>query len=152
MSISEKFRDFRASKATLFWSCAACVVATMVVGFTFGGWVTGGSAEERAETAAQEAVAKLAADICVQRYLAAPDVRVKLAALMEESSYSRDGILEDGGWATLGGREEPVDGAADLCADQLAEVDLETLPAAPVAEATPVADTTTAVPATTTVQ
>ena len=63
-SISEKFRDFRASKAVLFWSCAGCIIATMVVGFTWGGWVTGGSAQERADEAAEQAVAELAADIC----------------------------------------------------------------------------------------
>lgn len=137
MSVSERFRDFRASKATLFWSCAACAIATMAVGFTWGGWVTGGSAEEQAQIAAEEAVAELAADICVQRYLASPDARVSLTALIEESSYSRDGIIEEGGWVTFGGRDEPVEGAADLCADRLAEVDLASLPNTPVADATP---------------
>jgi len=140
MSFSEKFRDFRASKAVLFWSCAACVVATMVVGFTWGGWVTGGSAQERADKAAQQAVAQLAADICFKRYLAAPDARASLTALGEESSYRRDGILEDGGWVTLADRDKPISGAAELCADQLAEVDISTLPVtAPVAEAAPMA-------------
>ena len=134
-SISEKFRDFRASKAVLFWSCAGCVIATMVVGFTWGGWVTGGSAQERADEAAEQAVAELAADICFKRYLASPDVRVNLTALNEESSYRRSGVLEDGGWVTLADREDPIDGAAGLCAKRLAEVDLSTLPATPVADA-----------------
>ena len=149
-SISEKFRDFRASKAVLFWSCAGCIIATMVVGFTWGGWVTGGSAQERAdeaaeqavaELAAEQAVAQLAADICFKRYLASPDVRVNLAALNEESSYRRSGVLEDGGWVTLADREDPIDGAAGLCAKRLAEVDLSTLPATPVADAGAVAAT-----------
>ena len=39
--------DYRPSKATWFWSCVACVVATMVIGFTWGGWVTGGTADEQ---------------------------------------------------------------------------------------------------------
>lgn len=134
-SISERFRDFKAGKATLFWSCAGCIIATMVVGFTWGGWVTGGSAEQRADKAAQQAVAELAADICFKRYLAAPDVRASLTALNEESSYRRDGLLEEGGWVTLADRADPIDGAADLCADRLAEVDLSTLPATPVADA-----------------
>lgn len=130
MSIMEKFRDFKAGKATLFWSCAACSVATMVVGFTWGGWVTGGSAQERADVAAQQATADLAADVCVKRYLASPEARVSLTALIEQSSYSRKGTLEDGGWVTLGGREKPVTGAGGLCAERLAEVDLTTLPEA----------------------
>lgn len=137
-SIAEKFRDFRASKGVLFWSCAGCIVATMVVGFTWGGWTTAGAAEERAEAAAEQAVAKLAADICVNRYLAAPDARANLAAFNEESVYRRDGLIEDGGWVTFADMEEPVDGAAALCADQLAEVDMSTLPEVPVAAATTV--------------
>ena len=138
MSFAEKFRDFRASKATLFWSCAGCVVATLVVGFTWGGWVTGGSAQQQAEVAAEQAVAKLAADICFKRYLAAPDARMNLTALNEETSYRRDGMLEDGGWVTFADRQDPIDGAAELCAERLAEVDISTLPpTAPVADATP---------------
>ena len=148
-SISEKFRDFRASKAVLFWSCAGCIIATMVVGFTWGGWVTGGSAQERADEAAEQAVAELAADICFKRYLASPDVRVNLTALNEESSYRRSGVLEDGGWVTLADREDPIDGAAGLSAKRLAEVDLITLPATPVADAGAVAATA---PEATTVQ
>lgn len=146
MSISEKFSNFQASKAVLFWSCAACVVATMVVGFTWGGWVTGGSAQERAEAASEQAVAQLAAEICVNRYLAAPDARASLVALTEESSFRRDGVLEDGGWVTFAGREDPIDGAAEICADRLAEVDVTTLPEAiPMAEAAvPLAETPTA--------
>lgn len=142
-SISEKIRDFRASKATLFWSCAGCVVATMVIGFTWGGWVTGGTAEERANESAELAVAQLAADICVNRYLAAPDARIQLTALQEESSYQRDGMIEDGGWVTLANREEPIDGAADLCAEQLAEIDPASVPATSVAEAPIEASSTT---------
>ena len=138
MSLGDNFRDFKASKMTLFWSCAACAVATMVVGFTWGGWVTGGSAQERADTAAEQAVAQLAADICIKRYLASPDVRVNLTALNEESSYRRDGLLEEGGWVTFADREEPIDGAAELCADRLAEVDLSSLPETPVAAVEPV--------------
>ena len=153
-SIGEKFRDFRASKGVLFWSCAGCVVATMVVGFTWGGWVTGGSAQERADAAAQQAVAQLAADICVKRYLAAPDARMNLAAFNEESTYRRDGLIEEGGWVTFADQEEPIDGAADLCADRLAEVDLSTLPETPVADAsaTTVPATTAAATTATTVQ
>lgn len=148
-SISEKFRDFKAGKAALFWSCAGCIVATMVVGFTWGGWVTGGSAQERADKAAEQAVAQLAADICFKRYLASPDARVNLTALTEESSYRRGGMIEDGGWVTLADREDPIDGAAGLCAARLAEVDLATLPTMPVADASAVAATA---PAATTVQ
>ncbi|MCP8883053.1 hypothetical protein NIM87_06045 [Devosia sp. XJ19-1] len=145
MSISEKFSNFQASKAVLFWSCAGCVVATVVVGFTWGGWVTGGSAQERAEAASTQAVAQLAAEVCFSRYLAAPDARVNLIALTEQSSYRRGGVLEEGGWVTFADREKPIGGAARICADRLAEVDPATLPQpAPVAAVEAAAETTTA--------
>jgi hypothetical protein len=43
MSLSEKMRDYKAGKGTLLGACAACVVATMIVGFTWGGWTTAGA-------------------------------------------------------------------------------------------------------------
>jgi hypothetical protein len=81
-------------------------------------------------------VAQLAANICVNRFLASPDARTNLAALHEERAYRRDALIEEGGWTMLADREEPIPGAADLCAEKLAEVELSSLPEVPVAEAT----------------
>jgi hypothetical protein len=143
--IREKFSSYRASKKALVWSWVAVAALTMIIGFTWGGWVTGGSAADRAETAANDAVASLAADICYNRFMSDPQVATNLKALKDESSYAREGMVEDGGWATLGGREEPVDGAADLCADKLADAEL---PVAAAGTETPMAEVT-AVPKTT---
>jgi len=130
----ERFASYKASKKVLVWSWVGVAVLTMVVGFTWGGWVTGGSATERAETAADEAVAQLAADVCFTRFMNASDVQVSLAALKEETSYARKSFVEKGGWATIGGHDKPVNGAAKICADKLAEAEV------PVATVTPVAD------------
>lgn len=120
----ERFGSYRASKGMLFGCCAATAIATMIVGFTWGGWVTGGSAEERAELASEIAVAELAAGICFNRFMASPNARTELVALKEESSYRRDDMLADGGWTTFAGREGPVEGAGEICADLLAEAEL----------------------------
>lgn len=45
------------------------------------------------------------------------------AALKETSSYARDSFVDDGGWATLGGMETIVPGAAEVCADELVAMD-----------------------------
>jgi hypothetical protein len=116
--------SYRPTKAVWFWSCVACVVATMIVGFTWGGWVTGGTAAARVEEARETARAELAATICVARFLAAPDARGQLAALQEASSWGRDDIIAEDGWSTPRGVEEPIVGAADLCAERLATMDL----------------------------
>jgi membrane protease subunit HflC len=54
-----------------------------VVGFSLGGWVIGGSAREMAEDSAAQARQELAAVVCVDRFMAAPDAGVQLTALQE---------------------------------------------------------------------
>ena len=69
----------------LFWSCAGSVVLATVVGFSWGGWTTGGSAQEMADKAAAEG----AAVVCVERFMAAPDAGIQLTALQEITSSMR---------------------------------------------------------------
>ncbi|WP_137391202.1 hypothetical protein [Rhodoligotrophos defluvii] len=121
---AERWRNYRPSKAAWFWSCVAAVVLTMIIGFSWGGWVTGGTARDMADTAAEEARAQLAATVCVDRFMDAADARTQLAALKETSSWERDSFIEEGGWATLPGMDEPVEASADLCAERLAEMQL----------------------------
>ena len=44
LSLSRRWEKYSPSKTLLFWACALCIVATMVVGFGWGGWVTGSTA------------------------------------------------------------------------------------------------------------
>lgn len=118
-SLTQRWSDYRASKTQLFWACAACVIATLVVGFTWGGWVTGGTADQMAATAATEARAQLAASVCVERFAKGPDAIAQLAALKSSDSWKRDTFIEAGGWATLAGMDKPIAGAASLCVQQL---------------------------------
>jgi hypothetical protein len=128
-NMSQHFQDYRPSKTALFWSCAGCIVATMIVGFSWGGWVTGGGAQEMVEDAAEQARAQVAAAVCVETFMAAPDAGLQLTSLKEESSpWRQENFIEDGGWAVIANQE--YDGAAELCADQLIEME-----AAPAQEA-----------------
>lgn len=97
-------------------------IATIIIGFTWGGWVTGGSALSMKETAAREAGAKVIADLCVTKFAAAPDAKAKWAELKEESSWKRSDFIEKGGWATIAG-VEAVKGGAEACASQLIAMD-----------------------------
>lgn len=119
-SLKQQWQDFRPSKTMLFWSCVGCVILTMIVGFTWGGWVTGGTAQEMAEEAAEQGRAKLAAAVCVEQFLTSPNAGAQLASLKETDSWKQDSFIEEGGWATLPGMEDPVSDAAELCANQLA--------------------------------
>jgi alpha/beta superfamily hydrolase len=136
------FDQYRASKTVLFWACAGSVIVATVVGFSWGGWVTGGTAREMAEQSAAQARQELAAVVCVDRFMAAPDMPAQLTALKGmERSYQRGKFVEDGGWAIMAVSNSaesttPVSSsdhrkAAVLCAEELAK---QEIPAAGRAE------------------
>src|SRR3546814_571943 len=111
----------------LLCSCVVCFVLTMLLGFTWGGWVTGGTAKEMTESAVEDTRAELAAAVCVDRFLKASDVGARLASLREIDSWNRSSFMEKEGWVTLRGTEDPVPEAGDLCAEQLMEAKLSPL-------------------------
>src|SRR5688500_4880670 len=134
-TLSQRFRDYQASKTMLFWACAGSVVVATIVGFSWGGWVTGGSAQEMAEDSAAQARQELAAVVCVDRFMAAPDAGVQLTALREmESPRAQGKFVEDGGWAVIVPASSPTDyttradhrEAAGLCAEELAKREMPT--------------------------
>src|SRR5918996_6097367 len=134
-NISQRFKEYQASKTVLFWACAGSVVVATIVGFSWGGWVTGGSAREMAEESAAQARHELAAVVCVDRFMAAPDGGVQLAALKGmERSYQQSKFVEDGGWAIIVPASSPTDykaradhrEAAELCAEALAKREMPT--------------------------
>jgi hypothetical protein len=118
--LSNRWAGWQPTKATLFWSCAASVVATMIIGFTWGGWTTGGSAREMADDAAAGARHQLAAAICVDRFMKAPDVGVQLTALQDLSSYRQSSFIRDGSWALMPDKKDVAYEAANQCAAALA--------------------------------
>ena len=141
-TLSQRFQQYRPSKTALFWACAGSVVVATIAGFSWGGWVTGGSAQEMAEDSAAQARQQLAAVVCVDRFMAAPDAGVQLTALHEiERPYEQSKFVADGGWAIIVPASSPTDyttrtddsKAAGLCAEELAKREL---PAAEKAELT----------------
>ncbi len=124
-SIRQRWDDLQPSKTMLVWSCVGSVVVALVVGFTWGGWVTGGTARGMAETAGDTSRYELASVICVERFLAAPDAAAQLAALKELSgSYQQRQFVEKGGWAIMPGADSPDRRGADLCAKVLADLEI----------------------------
>lgn len=107
-SFSQRWDDYQPTKTILFWACAAAVIATIVVGFGWGGWVTGGTSRSAAATAGDVARGDLAAAICVERFNAAPDAAAKLAEFKAiPDSYKQRQFVEAGGWATMPGQTTP---------------------------------------------
>jgi hypothetical protein len=125
-SLSRRWGAYRPTKGVWFWSSLGCNVATIVVGFAWGGWVTGGAATRMASDAAAGARAELAAMVCVAGFNQGPDAAAQLAELKKASSYQRGDMLVKSGWLTLPGSAEPVVGAANICAQKLTSTDLKT--------------------------
>jgi len=115
----QRWERYRPSKGLWFWSCLACSVATIVVGFTWGGWVTASNAAERSKTAANDARNELAAAVCVSRFEGSPDASAQLAQLKKTELWDRDEFIQKGGWVTMPGSKEPMVGASNICVQRL---------------------------------
>jgi alpha/beta superfamily hydrolase len=100
------------------WGMAGGAIAAAIVGFSWGGWVTGGRAEADATQRAHAAVVVALAPVCVERFQRATDVTANLAALNKVDSWSRGDFIEKGGWATVHGSKAPdeVSAVAQACA------------------------------------
>src|SRR4051794_35394826 len=131
-SLGQRWEASRPTKTLTFWSCAGCAVATIVVGFTWGGWTTGGTARSTAQEAALGSRNELAAAVCVDRFKAAGDAPAQLVALKALGSWDRGPFVEKGGWAAMPVGAGNTDRAARLCGEKLAAVEVPMASAAAV--------------------
>ena len=98
----------------------AGAVALAVVGFSWGGWVTGGTAGKMASEHARLEVVAALVPICLEQSKQDPEVVETLAVLKNTSSYQRSGVLMETGWATMPGSSEPNRNVANACMEKLA--------------------------------
>jgi len=115
-SIGERWSQARPTKTALFWACVASMILTIIVGFGWGGWVTGGTARQQAETMARDAVVQRLAPICVVQSERDPARAQKLVALKGEGTWQRAEYVGKQGWATMPGEREPDRPVAEACA------------------------------------
>jgi hypothetical protein len=98
-------------------------VASMVIGFSWGGWMTGGTAIKLADERVNTAVVAALTPICVEKFLLNNDAKANLAVLQKISSNWEQGqYLEKGGWATRPGATSPDYRLARACAEKLVQV------------------------------
>ena len=106
----------RPTKTAVFWSWVGSVVLTMIIGFAWGGWVTGGTARSMAETMADDAVVKRLAPMCVTQFKQGPGKDQRLQELAKTDSWQRSESVEKQGWATMPGEEKADSKVAEECA------------------------------------
>ena len=119
-SFGQRWAKVRPTKALVLWSWVAAIVLTMIVGFNWGGWVTGGAVRQRVDIGARDAVALRLAPMCVAQFNLDPQKVPKLAELRAiTSSWSRPDYVKKQGWATMPGEKEPDSIVAAACAKLL---------------------------------
>ena len=117
--LGQRWTAYRPTKGLLVWAAVAGAVAVIVVGFAWGGWVTGGTARQMADAAAAGSRDRLVAAVCVNQFKAGSDAAAQLAALKELQGWNRTSFIEKGGWAVMPDKGVASKAATTLCADQL---------------------------------
>jgi len=103
----------------LLQGAAAGAVATLVVGFNWGGWVTGGTAKDMVERSSTSAVVTALSPICVDKFQRSAEAATDMAELKKVSSYQQGTFIEKGGWATFPGTDSANSAVARACAEML---------------------------------
>jgi pimeloyl-ACP methyl ester carboxylesterase len=106
----------------VLWGVAGGAIALAIVGFSWGGWITGSTAEKTALMRVNDAVVVALAPVCVDKFQHAGDASANLVALKKVEAWSQGEFVEKGGWATVPGTNsaERVTAVARACAVLLA--------------------------------
>lgn len=94
---------------------AACAI----LGFTWGGWVTGATARKEAVTASHAATVTALAPLCADRFRAQGDGPARVAELAKASSWERSSVVEKSGFAAFPGSTSSDSDLARACVDLL---------------------------------
>src|SRR5271169_5012411 len=88
------------SRTRLLQGIAIGAVASMVIGFSWGGWMTGSGANKLAAERADTAVVAALTPVCVEKFLQNSDAQANLAVLHKISTFWEQGdYVVKGGWA-----------------------------------------------------
>jgi hypothetical protein len=112
-------KETRAAVLPALWGAAGGAIALAIVGFTWGGWVSGGTAEKLAKSQTETAVIAALSPFCVEKFRQAADAPANLAAMKKVSSWEQGRFIEKGGWATAPGTAEPNSAVGRACAETL---------------------------------
>ncbi|RMH50552.1 MAG: hypothetical protein D6686_06065 [Alphaproteobacteria bacterium] len=94
------------------WGVIGGAAAAIVVGFVWGGWVTGSTAQRMEAASAESAILQAFTPLCVARAQDAPD---KIALLKAEKSWKQDDFVIEAGWVANVGESFRAD-VARACA------------------------------------
>jgi hypothetical protein len=84
-----------ASVKPAIWGAIGGAIAAMVIGFVWGGWVTGGTVGKMEVASAEAAIIQAFTPLCVAKAELQPE---QLVLLKAESTYARDDFVIKAGW------------------------------------------------------
>ena len=105
-----------------FWSAIGGAILIAIVGFGWGGWVTGGTAQKMAAEMTSAALVDRLAPLCLVRFNQDPEKDQKFEALKNTRSWQRQEYVEKQGWATLSGENKPDSPVATECANRILQI------------------------------
>jgi len=106
------------------WGAAAGAVGLAIIGFSWGGWVTAGTAELSAKQRSSAAVVTALAPICLDNFQHQTNATQSQAELKAVSSWEQGSFVEKRGWATMPGSSSPDPSVAKACADLIGKLKL----------------------------
>ena len=102
------------------WGVVIGSILTMIVGFTWGGWTTGSTANQSAMTRADAAVTTALIPICLAQVKLDTTKGKKLGEFKAiTTSYDQTDFVMKAGWATFPGKADPNRDVAEACAAAL---------------------------------
>jgi hypothetical protein len=119
---SDKWQALQPTKAHVIWAFLVGVLLTLLLGFTWGGWVTPGTAQKASDSASKSDVIERLAPMCVAQFNLDPDKDAKLAELTALSSYQRAEYVKTQGWSTMPGEAAPDRLVTDACVKLLMQI------------------------------
>ncbi len=105
------------------WSAIGGAIVLAIIGFGFGGWMRGSTAQEMAKEMAEKAVLDRLAPISVTQFMKDPNKDARLKELKELDYWKRGDYVKKQGWATMPGEKEPDKEVANECARRLMELE-----------------------------
>jgi len=113
----------RAETKPFLWGAVAGAITLAIVGFNWGGWVTGGSSERFAAARGDAAIVSALTPLCVANFQKSANASASLAELKKTDSWERSDYVQKAGWATMpGAAAEPNREVATACAEAIGKI------------------------------
>jgi hypothetical protein len=94
-------------------------LATVFVGFNWGGWMLESTSKQIAVKDTSTAIVAVLAPMCADKFRTATNAALIMAEFKKVSSWQQDSYIQNGGWATFPGLISPDLAIAQACAKLL---------------------------------